>query len=297
MSWCPTDLAILDALSRKVDPKRILLHFPRWRTDPYDENYPDYIASSAGKQFLARGQEMGFRVMPHFNSIDMDPVHPVYQKVRDFQFRRVDDKKLWGWSWVEGRAIGVPESNDSRNQHRVHKVMVKIHPGLGLWRSILSERIQKAALELGLETIFLDVTLNTGNLHNCLVEGMTSSEGMNRLIHEIGGLGDGLVVGGEGLNETTFAGVSFGQVHLFKSAHSNIDGLERTGGCELNNYLFGKITRTFGYSRLSGQSEEEQLRMRIHDDHGAIPTITIRSAEEISNPNPTMKRVLEKAAS
>jgi hypothetical protein len=37
--------------------------------------------------------------------------------------------------------------------------------------------------------------------------------------------------------------------------------------------------------------------MRLHDHHGAIPTITIRSAEEITNPNSTMKRVLEKAAS
>ena len=297
MSWCRTDLAILDALSRKIDPKRVLLHFPRWRTDPYDENYPDFNVSAAGRQFLAKGKELGFHIMPHFNSNDMDPVHPVYRLVRDFQYRTIEDKKIWGWSWVEGRAIGVPESNDSRNQHRNHKVMVKIHPGLSLWRSILRERIHTAAQELGLETVFLDVTLNTGNLHNCLVEGMTSSEGMNRLIHEVGELGSGLVVGGEGLNETTFSGVSFGQVHLFRSAHRNIEGLERTGGCGLNDYLFGKITRTFGYSRLSGQSEEEQLRMRIHDDHGAIPTITIRSAEEILNPNPTMKRVLEKAAS
>lgn len=296
MSWCPTDSTILDALSKRLDPKKVLLHFPHWRSDPYDENYPDFNVSEAGREFLARGQELGFRVMPHFNSIDMDPVHPVYRQVRDFQFRRVEDKKLWGWSWVGGTPIGVPESNDSRTQHRNHKVMVKIHPGLGLWRSILRERIHRAAQDLDLETVFLDVTLNTGNLHNCLVEGMTSSEGMNRLIHEVGELGKGLVVGGEGLNETTFSGVSFGQVHLFRSGHSNIDGLERTGGCDLNTRLFGKITRTFGYSRLNGRTETEQLRMRIHDEHGAIPTITVRSADEILNPNPTMKQVLERAA-
>jgi len=296
MSWCPTDLAILDALSTKVDPRKVLLHLPRWRTDPYDENYPDFIASPAGRQFISRGREMGFRIMPHFNSIDMDPTHPVYARVRDFQFRKADDKTLWGWSWIDGRYIGVPESNHSRTQHRRHKVMVKIHPGLSTWRSILSERVQNAARDLDLQTVFLDVTLNTGNLDNCLVENMTSSEGMNRLIHEIGELSSGLVVGGEGLNETTFSGVSFGQVHLFRSAHSNFEGLERTGGCDLNNFLFGKITHTFGYSRLSGRSEEEQLRMRIHEEHGAIPTITVRTAEEISNPNPTMKRVLERAA-
>jgi len=173
--------------------------------------------------------------------------------------------------------------------------MVKIHPGLSLWRSILAEQIQKAQQDLGFDTVFLDVTLNTGNLHNSLVEGMTTSEGMNRLIHEIGRLGTGLVVGGEGLNETTFSGVSFGQVHLFRGGPSDLDDLARTGGCALNDFLFGKITRTFGYNGLGGRDEQEQLRMRVHEEHGAIPTITVRTADEVTNPNSAVRRFLEMA--
>jgi len=46
------------------------------------------------------------------------------------------------------------------------------------------------------------VTLNTYNLHNCLVEGMTPSEGMNRLLRRVAALEGGLAVGGEGLNES-----------------------------------------------------------------------------------------------
>jgi hypothetical protein len=35
--------------------------------------------------------------------------------------------------------------------------------------------------------------------------------------------------------------------------------------------------------------------MRIHEEHGDIPTLTIRSAEEILDPNPAAKRVLDLA--
>jgi hypothetical protein len=239
---------------------------------------------------------MGFRVMPHFNSIDMDPSNPVYTQVRDFQYRSVETKQLQGWSWYKSRVIGVPESNTNRLINRDKKVMVKIHPGLSMWRSVLGENILKAARELTLNTVFIDVTLCIWNIHNCVVESMTPPEGMNRLIRHVSELGNGLVVGGEGLNEITAQGQSFAQVHLFKSWQSSIEGLERAGGCNLNEILFGKLCRTFGYSSLGGRDKNEELRMQIHLEHNAIPTITIRSEEEIINPNPAVKRMLDLAA-
>ena len=238
---------------------------------------------------------MGFRMMPHFNAIDMDPSHPSYAYLRDFQYRGIDKQDLRGWSWHQGRGLGVPESNASRLQNRDKKVMVKIHPGLGMWRFILGQSIHEAARELSLETVFIDVTLVSHNLHNCLVEGMTSTEGMNRLIRHVAGLGHGLVVGGEGLNEITMQGQSFAQAHLFKSWQQSIDGLERTGGCDLNQRLFGRLCRTIGYSGLGGRNDNEDLRMRMHIEHGAIPTVTIRSAEDIDRPNPSVRRMLDLA--
>ncbi|MCZ2077527.1 MAG: hypothetical protein LC130_21310 [Bryobacterales bacterium] len=129
ISWCPGDIDVLRSLARRVDPGKVLLHFPNWRTDAYDENYPTYIASENAAAFLARALDMGFHVMPHFNIVETDPNHPVYAQVRDFQYRDLETKKLYGWSWVNARAIGVPESNASRLNHRREKVMVKIHPG------------------------------------------------------------------------------------------------------------------------------------------------------------------------
>jgi len=295
VSWCPTQPDVLDALAGVLAPGRVLLHLPNWRTDAYDENYPTYVASDASRTFVQKAQTMGFRVMPHFNSIDMDPSHPAYHFIRDFQYRDIETRRVLGWSWYERRVIGVPESNNNRIGHRDKKVMVKVHPGLSMWRSILGENMLKATQQLNLETVFIDVTLTTYNLYNSLVEGMTSTEGMHRLIDQVAGLGRGLVVAGEGLNEITMQGQCFAQAHLFKSWQSNAEGLERTGGCPLNELLFGRLCRTIGYSALSGRDAAEELRMRIHEEHEAIPTITLRSAAEILQPNRAVKRALDRA--
>jgi hypothetical protein len=296
ISWCPTQPDILNALAGQVSPQRVLLHLPNWRTDAYDENYPTYVASTKGREFIEKAQGMGFHIMPHFNAVDMDPSHPAYAYVRNFQYRGLDRKEILGWSWYNGRPIGVPESNFSRGEHQDKKVMVKIHPGLSMWRSILGRNIQGAVQDLDLETLFIDVTLTTYNLHNCLVEGMTSTEGMLKLIDSVRLLGRELVIGGEGLNEITMQGLSFAQAHLFKSWHDSIEGLERTGGCALNQFLFGRLCRTFGYSGLSGKDENHRLRHRMHLEHGAIPTITVASAKEISQPNSTVRDILKMAA-
>jgi len=79
------------------------------------------------------------------------------------------------------------------------------------------------------------------------------------------------------------------QFHLFKSGQDNIQGLERTGGCPLNNLLFGKLTRSFGYSGLGGKTAKEELRARIHEEHETLATIAVRSAAEIANPTPSVK--------
>ena len=288
------DLQLLEALAKQVDPRRCLLHIPRWRTDPYDENYPTYEASEEARRFIARGHELGFRMMPHFNAIDMDPNHPVYANVRDFQYRHVDSKRVLGWTSDRGNYYDVPESNAERHLHRDKKVMVKIHPGLGTWRSILGRRVLAAAQDLSLECAFIDVTLCLYNVDGCWVDATTPVEGMKRLIDHVARLGDGLVVGGEGINEVTMQGLSFAQAHLFYGGQG-LPGLERTGGCDLNHFLWGDLCRSIGYTGLSGRTEEDRLGMRLHEEHGTIPTITVSSPEEILKPNEAVQRALKAA--
>lgn len=296
ISWCPCDPGILDALAARLPPSRVLLHIPHWRTDGYDQNYPNYVASAEGRAFIQKAQDMGFRAMPHFNSVDMDPTHPTYTSLRDFQFREVESKRLQGWTWADGQVKPLQESNAARLRHQDKNTMVKIHPGLSMWRSIITEHVRKAVLDLSLKTTFLDVTLCTWNLHNCLVEGMTPTEGMKWLIAQVAGIEGGLCVGGEGRNEITMQDTGLSQVHLFRSSHLSIDGLERTGGAPVNEFLFGNGSRSFGYSALSGKTEDEHMRMHTHISLGALPTITINSAEEVAHPNAAVDEMIRLAA-
>ncbi len=296
LSWYNGDPEILDALAERLDPRTVLIHYSQWRTDIYDQNYPDYVPSAQAVETFAKARAMGFHLMPHANSVDMDPTHPVYAQVRDFEYRSLTGRTRLGWGYdhESRQVIGVPNGNLSLSRNRARNVMIKVHPGLSRWRGILCERILAAAERLDTDTVFIDVTLCSFNLDNCLVEELTSSEGMARLIDQVAGLGGGLAVGGEGLNETTL-GLSFAQAHLFRSWQASADGLERCGRAAVGAFLYGDLCRTFGYSRLSGKSDEERVRMRLHEQLGAIPTVTIRSAEEIRQPNEAVARELERA--
>ncbi|MBI2300273.1 MAG: hypothetical protein HYU66_15230, partial [Armatimonadetes bacterium] len=261
----------------------------------YDENYPTYEPSDRARETIRKAVAMGFRIMPHCNSVDMDPTHPAYHYLRDFQYRDVVSRRLHGWAWDPdgGGVLGVPNSCHNLQGNRRRKVMIKVHPGLAMWRSILSENILQAVEAVGTDTVFIDVTLCSHNLDNCLVENTTSTEGMNLLIRQVSELGGGLAVGGEGLNEITMQHLSFAQAHLFLSWHASVEGLDRTGGCPLNAFLFDGLCRTFGYSRLGGKSDDEVLRMHRHVELGGLPTVTVGSAAEIASPNLAVREMLE----
>jgi hypothetical protein len=125
---------------------------------------------------------------------------------------------------------------------------------------------------------------------------MTCVEGMKRLIAQVAGIEGVRVVGGEGRHEVVATEQMLSQVHLFfSSGHVNVPGLERTGRCAMSEFLFGNWSRSFGYSWLNGDSEESCLRMQLHMDLGAIPTLTIQSAGEIEQPNDGVKQVLKAA--
>lgn len=296
VSWADADPDLLDALAEKVPPARTLIHFSNWRTDAYDENYPTYTPSARARAFLAKGTAMGFHILPHCNAVDMDPTHPVYALVRDFGYRDLVHKGLLGWGWEPGKGVlSVPNSQASLTENRHRKVMVKIHPGLSLWRSLLAQHIREGLAGLGVDAVFIDVTLCSFNIHNCLVENMTPTEGMARLIDQVAEIAPGLAVGGEGLNEITMQGLSAAQAHLFRSHHASCPGLERAGGYPVNQFLFGRLCRTFGYSRLSGKTEDEQVRSRVHLSLGALPTITGLTPAEIRNPNPHVRELFEMA--
>ena len=76
-----------------------------------------------------------------------------------------------------------------------------------------------------------------------------------------------------------------------------MEELERTGGCALNEFLFAGLCRSFGYSRLDGATSDSAARMRTHVSLGALPTVTVRSARELAEPNDVVAGMLDLACS
>jgi hypothetical protein len=105
-----------------------------------------------------------------------------------------------------------------------------------------------------------------------------------------------LALAGEGRNEISMQGQSFAQAHLFMSWHDTIDGLDRLP-CPVNSFLFDELCRTTGYTGLDGRDEKSALRMQVHARLGAIPTVTVHSADQIERPNKAIAEELARAAS
>ena len=97
MCWTDTNTACLDALAKQVDPSKVLLHMAQWRDYKYDQDYPEYDPSAAAAKYIEYGASMGFHIAPHMNSMEIDPSHPVYRILSDYQMLHTDTKTVYGW--------------------------------------------------------------------------------------------------------------------------------------------------------------------------------------------------------
>jgi hypothetical protein len=88
---------------------------------------------------------------------------------------------------------------------------------------------------------------------------------------------------------------AFGQIHLFKSWQVNIPGLERLKPVLLGEFLYGDWCRAFGYTNLSGGTPADDFRLKMQLEQGSVPTITVRGAQEIDEPNPAVKGMFDAA--
>lgn len=88
---------------------------------------------------------------------------------------------------------------------------------------------------------------------------------------------------------------TFAQVHLFESYVHNHPGLHRTGGINLNQFIWGDLCLAVGYHSLTGYTEESLLRMRIHEQHRCVPTLANVTVENLNNPSEGMLNVFRQA--
>jgi hypothetical protein len=297
LQWCPCDMAILEAAAKVVPPESILVHIPRWRSDAYDENYPEYVPSDEGRKFVREAVGRGFRILPHFNYFAIDPGHAIFSRVRDFVLRDVVTKRLMGWRWKDGGCPPFPQGHGMIDQLRREKVMTYLHAGSSTWRRELLRRASEALADLGAPAIFVDQTLCTFNLDNSLVENLTSTEGMLWLTRELCELDGRPAVGGEGRNEMCMQYQTFAQAHLFWSHHKSCPCFDELDPVPVGEVLYGDLCRTMGYTNLAGDTPQSQWRLTVHEKLGTIPSLAVKEARQIEEPTPGARRVLDRAAS
>ncbi len=295
LQWANNNLDILDAVAKVIAPAKVLIHHSAWRADPYDVNYPEYKAGSAGKAFIDKARVMGFHVMPHFNFFAIDPNHPAFARLTDFVARQFGTRRLMAWRWKDGQCPAPPQGFGTLTNLRDEKLMYYLHTGASAWRRLLAERIATAVARHKLSTVFVDQTLCTWNLDNALVENLSMAEGMVALTRDLAELDGPVAVGGEGLNELSSRYQTFAQAHLFESHHQNNPHFHELDPVPVGDFLYGDLCRTMAYTNIAGDTAASQWRLEVHERLGALPSLLVRKPEDVLAPNPAVRRVLERA--
>ena len=314
VSWCPLNRHFLDAIAKKVHPSKVLLHVPDWRVHKYDQDYPTFIASPEGAEFINYARGMGYHVLPHCNAYQISPDHPLFFKAINFSAKHVRTRRLMGWGIIpDGHAyknIGPANGYTSILNNKDTNILVNIHPGFSPWRNELVYQIRRMSEELKLDGVFIDVTHIIYNADNSIVENLTYPEGALKLIHEVRSVKSGFAVGGEARNEINAQFLSFSQLHLFKYAHNDhmrhksVDWL-LNAAIPFSQFLFEGLSRGIGYYYgVNGHEEGTRIMVEVSERVGAIPTIIINrsdrtadAADIINNPDSIIRGILERASS
>lgn len=293
-SWCPGDPEVLDIMKKYIDPKKVLIHLPHWRNMKYDQQYPNYIASDSGKEFISKGNEMGYHIAPHCNAFEIDPSLLEYELVRDFKYRDIETHQVWGWGWNDGW-VGIPEDNMAIRNNRNCNVMAKIHPALPSWQNLLASNVKKAVDENSLHAVFLDVTHNIYNIHNGTVNGANNIEGALELIERVGKINGGIAIGGEGMNEALI-GQCFAQGHSVTVGKNDNEMLPTEFYTPINQMLYGDVCHVISY--VGGSDEERKfLQDKCDQNRGFTPTLNGDYIYELDKPDSVARKIMERALS
>lgn len=280
ISWTPTNMDMLKALAKRIDPKYVVLHWPEWRDLVYDEDYPTFVPAPWAVEFAKEARALGYHIMPHCNFRQMSPYHPLFPQVVGTSPRRNETGTLRGWSWLKVgdryTSLGPPQSYSQVGNSYGDKILVDAHPGLSPWRHELTRRIAECRESMDLDVIFTDVSHVSDNSDPWRVENLTVTGGTLALGKEITSLYPGFALGGEGRNEINAQVFSVHQLHLFAYAHERaMRGEDISWLLDCTLPVMEEITRGLcrgmGYSR-GGTWEQQRMCFDAAVKQGAVPT-------------------------
>ncbi len=258
------DIASLEAMTPRLDPKQTLLYIPDWRTAGYDRQYPTYdqVIAEFGP-FVKRAHELGYRVMPHANYFGVDPLNPLYEKFAKYQIRDAwGNHDLQWWLWTDADPIIK---------------FAYINPAAREWRELLIERMKKLVDTYDIDAVHLDQTLCIFNDNNGLYDGMSMIQGSVALHRELRQALPNLAISGEGLDEVTYRYESFCQRHAFglDFIHGTWNKPTLRMAHPISSYLLRPYTIMYGYLGYTAP-DNPQLYAAWNENYqhwGIIPTI------------------------
>jgi len=278
----------VDALAARVDPHKVFLHIPRWRPFKYDQDYPTFVPSDEGRAFVEKARAMGFHPAPHANACQMNPDHPFFFQARDFCTRAPNDLRWGGWSWLPvggWGSFGPPQSYSQMPANKDWNILVNVHLAWSPWRRQLTRQVADLIRDLGLDSIFVDVSQLIHNSDNAILESLTYADGSLKLIRELAELAPGFCVSGEGRNEISTQYLSVVQFHLYNFAHTTaINGKDVGWVVEattpVNELLFGGLSRGIGYNY--GRGENRRVMVDATLKQGTIPTLIFQTQDPVA---------------
>ena len=140
--------------------------------------------------------------------------------------------------------------------------------------------------------VFTDISHNTHNIVNSLVNDTTTIKGTQELISFLGQINGGITVGGEGMNETLLC-------QHFAQGHSVFNGEAQTmipveNYLPINHMLFGELCHIIGY-----HPQNDINRQILQDDcdkkRGFVPTLFCSQAEQLCDKNSVARKIIERA--
>src|SRR5215472_7206746 len=162
----PYQSSTLDTLSAVVNPTQTLLYLVAWRTNGFDNTFPDYSWNASVPAFISHAHALVFHDMVNTDALGVWPSRPDYPAVQQYQIRDPLNLSLQGWEW------NLPPSTPGR--------YAIINPAAKAWRQLYLTRVSPAIQTLQPDAIHLDFSASF-NDGNGLIDGLSYNQGFVQL--------------------------------------------------------------------------------------------------------------------
>ncbi|MHB1485298.1 MAG: hypothetical protein ACYCYI_11635 [Saccharofermentanales bacterium] len=274
------DLSVLDRLSEKIPPEKTVCYVRHWRFQKYDEKYPDYTPSDAGKRFISYGRKLGFHMQPHLDLYGVTPGQVEYDLLEKYQIRNPFTEKPIGWQWEK-------ESDLTR--------FAAISPASSKFREIFIKKCEETIESTACDSILTDVAWWTINDGQGLIDGMNEIQGLERMLSEMHMSLPSIPFGSEGSNEIICRNEIYGHINNFyaKEKPSYIH--------PVYNFIFGEYAYQIMHYAFKTQDCTESIRDVNQAGEemlyrlGSLPSYVINSISDVTAPSEATKQLFERA--